>query len=322
MKNKAIEAIVNELKQANTILLFPHVNMDGDTLGSAVALCKALRKMNKECHVLIEDEIPSNLQFLDKGYCTNNMEILPAQDLSICIDCGDANRFALRKDKFNQGKKSICIDHHLTTTKYCDVNLVDSTAAAAAQLIYELLLALGAEIDQEIGEAIFAAITTDTGNFQYSNTTKKTHEIVGALYDVGIDSNKVSICLYENIRLERLMIQNKALSTLTTLCNGEVAMAYVTQDMLAQVGASMDETEGVVEALRSIKGVKIAAFLKETEPEIIKISLRAKGEVSISGVAEKIGGGGHAQAAGCTINKSLTEAFDEVKAELLAYMER
>lgn len=322
MKNNQIELIVNELEQAKTILLFPHVNMDGDTLGSAVALCKALRKKDKDCHVLIEDDIPGNLLFLDNGYCTRDMNILPEQDLSICIDCGDANRFALREEKFNQGKKSICIDHHLTTTKYCDISLVDSDAAATGQLIYEILLALGGEIDREIGEAIFAAITTDTGNFQYSNTTKETHEIVAALYDVGIEPNKVSVCLYENVRLERLLIQNKAMATLTILCNGKVVMAYVTQEMLKEVGASMDETEGVVESLRSINGVEIAAFLKEAEPEKIKISMRAKSQANVSGIAEKIGGGGHAKAAGCTINKNLTEAFDEMKEELLAYMEK
>lgn len=322
MKNNAISLIVDELKMAKTILLFPHVNMDGDTLGSAVALCKAMRKMDKECYILIEDDIPGNLRFLDNGYCTRDMNILPKQDLSICIDCGDANRFALRKEKFNQGKKSICIDHHLTTVKYCDISLVDSAAAATAQLIYQIILDLGAELDQEMGEAIFAAITTDTGNFQYTNTTKETHEIVGALYDAGIDSNKVSVYLYENVRLERLLIQNKALATLTTLHDGKVAMAYVTQDMLKDTGASMDETEGVVELLRSISGVEIATFLKEVEPEKIKISMRAKGDANVSGMAEKIGGGGHAKAAGCTINKNLTDAFDEIKEELLAYMEK
>lgn len=322
MKNNTIDLIVTQLKTAKTILLFPHVNMDGDTLGSAVALCYALRKMDKECYVLIEDDIPANLTFLDNNYCTKDMSILPVQDLSICIDCGDANRFALRKEKFNQGKKSICIDHHLTTVQYCDINLVDSNAAATGQLIYHILLALGVKMNQEIGEAIFAAITTDTGNFQYSNTTKETHEIVAALYDAGIDSNKVSVCLYENVRLERLLIQNKALSTLTTLCGGKVAMAYVTQEMIKEVGASMDETEGVVELLRSISGIEIAAFLKETEPEKVKISLRAKGKANVSGIAETIGGGGHAKAAGCTINKNLTEAFDEIEEELITYMEK
>lgn len=128
MKNNTFEEIAKIISKADKILLYPHVNMDGDTLGSSVALCKALRKAGKTCYVLIEDKIPANLAFLDRDYCTSDQNIVKKADLSVCIDCGDASRFVQRKDKFEAAKKSVCIDHHRTTVPYCDYNYIDSTA--------------------------------------------------------------------------------------------------------------------------------------------------------------------------------------------------
>lgn len=312
MKNNSFEEISNLMNQADKILLFPHINMDGDTLGSAAALCKALRGLGKECHILIEDDIPANLRFLDKGYCTFDQQIIPKADLSICIDCGDAGRFIRRKEKFHQSRKNLCIDHHATTDYYCQYNYIDSKAAATGELVFKLLKVMGVEIDKEIGEAIFAAITTDTGNFQYSNTSRMTHEIMAELYDAGIDSNGISVELYENNRMEKILIKNMALNTLTTVCDGRGVLAYVTQDMLKETGALMDETEGVVQELRSISKVEVAAFLKEASADHIKISLRSKKSVNVAEIAASLGGGGHERAAGFSLHCSLTEAFDTI----------
>lgn len=313
MKNNTFEEIAKIISKADKILLYPHVNMDGDTLGSSVALCKALRKAGKTCYVLIEDKIPANLAFLDRDYCTSDQNIVKKADLSVCIDCGDASRFVQRKDKFEAAKKSVCIDHHRTTVPYCDYNYIDSTAAATGELIYQLLEVMGAEIDKEMGEALFAAITTDTGNFKYSNTTKQSHEITAKLYDAGIDSNGICVELYENVRMERILIENKALSTLSTICDGKGAIAYVTQDMLAETGALMDETENVVQKLRSISGVEVAAFIKEISAEQVKVSMRSKKYADVAAIAESCGGGGHVRAAGFTLNCDLTTAFDLIK---------
>ena len=312
MKNNSFGEIGGLIRKAEKILLFPHVTMDGDTLGSSAALCRALRSLGKECHILIEDDIPGNLAFLDRGYCTFDQNIITKPDLSICIDCGDAGRFFKRKEKFLQSPVNICIDHHRTTEFYCDYNYIDGNAAAAGELIYKLLREMQVDIDKEMGEAIFAAITTDTGNFQYSNTSKETHEITAALYDAGIDTNQVSVALYENNRMEKILIKNRGLNTLTTVCEGKGAIAYVTQQMLAETGALMDETEGVVEELRSIGGVEAAAFLKEVAEDRIKVSMRSKSRVNVADIAHSLGGGGHARAAGFTLHCTLTEAFEMI----------
>ena len=287
--------------------------MDGDALGSCAALCAALRAMEKECYILIEDEIPANLAFLDRGFCTSDRDVIEEPDLSVCIDCGDTTRFEQRKEKFMKAPLTVCIDHHETTDFFCDYNYVDKNAAACGELIFYLLQAMHAPLDQKIGEALFAAINTDTGNFQYSNTTKQTHLIAASLYDAGIDSAAVSMELYENVRLEKLLIKNQVLNTMSLIEGGKGVIAYVTQDMLRETGARMDETEGIVQELRSIGSAEVAAFIKETEDEKIRVSLRSKRFVDVADIAARLGGGGHRRAAGCTLFCSLTEAFDVIR---------
>jgi phosphoesterase RecJ-like protein len=312
MKKNTLKQIADKLKEAETILLYPHVIMDGDTLGSSIALCIALRKIGKEAHILIEDEIPSYLLFLEKGYCTYDQGILNAPDLSISVDCSDIERFVLRKDKFLKGKFSICLDHHRTNNYFADMNYIDEFAGATGEIVYDLIKLLGVELDVEMAEAIYTAITTDTGNFQYTNTTKTTHLITADLFDVGIDLEKISVEVYQNIRHEKLKITNAVLSTIEILCGGKADIAYVTQEMLKDTGALMEETEGIIETLRNISGVEISAFLKESKPNEIKVGLRAKTYGDVSAIAQMFQGGGHRKAAGCTLHMSLEEARQKI----------
>ena len=313
MKNNTFEDIANVIAEKDHILIFPHINMDGDALGSAAALCKALRDLGKTCYILIEDDIPGNLLFLDKGYTTLDPDVVGVPQVAICVDCGEEKRFPKRADVFRQADITVCIDHHATTKFICDYNHVDSSRAATGELIYDLLNALGVDVDKEMGEAIFAAITTDTGNFQYSNTSKRSHEIMAALYDVGIDANGVSIELYENMRIEKIRIENKVLSTLELLCDGKAAICYMTENMLKETGATGDETDGVVQKMRSISGVEIAAFLKEQGEGKVKASLRSKRYADVAAIASAFGGGGHIRAAGCTLECSMEEAMTRIK---------
>lgn len=318
MKNNSFEEIGEQLRAAETVLLYTHVNMDGDCLGSAAAMCAVLRRMGKESFILLEDELHDNLKFLDKGYCTYDQSIIASPDVSMCIDCGAPDRFPKRADKFAEGRVSICVDHHATTEPFCQYNYIDPGAAATGELIYKLIKAMGQEIDKEIGEALFAAITTDTGNFQYSNTTKESHEIVAALYDAGIDSNAVSVEIYETVRVEKLLIKKKILDTLELLADGRLAMAYVSQKMLAETGALMEETEGMVSELRSIDKVEVAVFLKEEEGGTVYISFRSKHAADVAEVAARLGGGGHKKAAGCTLHDTtLAQAYDTVRAAVM-----
>lgn len=316
MKNNSLQEIAQKLNEAKSILLFPHINIDGDALGSCAAICKTLRAKGKDAWILLEDDIPANLRFLDKGYCTYDMDKIKNPDICMCVDCGDLGRFPKRAEKFNEGKTTICIDHHRTTVFFCQYNYVDSVEAATGQIAFDLIKLMGIKPDEEIGEAIFAAITTDTGDFQYSNTQKKSHLIAAELYDWGVDFNKVSVEIYENVRMEKVMLKNKAMETLKLVGNGLGAIMHITQEMLEETGAAMDESEGLAQDLRSIAGVEFSALIKESKPGVARVSLRAKRSGDVAKIAQKLGGGGHTKAAGCTINLPIEEAVAVVEEEI------
>lgn len=316
MNNNSLTEIADKIMEADNILLFPHVNMDGDALGSSAALCKGLRLLGKRCSILIEDDVPGYLMFLDKAYCIDNAEKIKHPDLCICVDCAEISRFKKRKEKFMQGKVSMCLDHHITSDPFCDYNYIDGHAAATAEIIFKLLKELEVEMDKEIGEALWAGITTDTGNFQYSNTTRETHEIVVQLYDLKIDHNDISVKIYENVRPEKMLMTNKVMDNIKFFAGGKAAITYVTLDMLKETGAKADETEGIVEKLRCIAGVEIAAFLKEDTEERIKVSMRSKSYANVAEIAMRFNGGGHTKAAGCTINADMPFALKMMMSEI------
>lgn len=322
MKNSTIEEIAIILIKAKKVLIFPHLNMDGDALGSSVALCIALRNAGKEAFVLIEDEVPGNIKFLDKGYCTMNQHIIEDADVSVCLDCGDESRIEGRIEKFKKAPSSVCMDHHMTTEPFCAYNYIDPKAAATGQIVYDLIKTMGIPISKEIGEALYTAIVTDTGRFQYSNTTSRTHMIAADLYEAGIDGNAISIEIYENMPLRRLKIKNSSINTMAIFADDKAAIAYVTGEMLRASGATMDETDGIVEEIRCIDTVQIAGLLKEYAPDEIKVSLRVKKEGNVAEIASKYGGGGHKKAAGFTLKCSLSEAFDIVKEEIIENLEK
>lgn len=310
-----LNQLAQKLIQAQRILLFPHVNMDGDTFGSCVALCLALRNQGKECQILAEEEPPAYLSFLDGDYTVTGPGSMTEPDLCIALDCSDAGRLAGRRDAFVAGKETWSLDHHVTNQYFAQNNIVKTEAAATAEIVYELIRLLPIQLSKEIAEAIYTAIATDTGSFQYSNTTSKTHLIAAELFEVGIDHNQISIQVYQNARYEKFLIASLIYGTMERICDGKVALASVTQEMLRQTGASMEETEGIIESLRSIQGVEVAIFLKEYEKKMIKVSLRSKSYADVAVISAAYGGGGHVRAAGFSIDKPLQEVKELILLE-------
>lgn len=321
-QNNSLKEIGQQLLNADNIVLFPHIQMDGDAFGAASGLCRALRNSGRKAVILLEDKIPDYLLFLDQGYCIQDQEQIGTPDICICIDCGETNRFPQRKDAFFRGKKTICVDHHTSSQPFADYNYIDAGAAATAEIVYRLLKEMDLAIDKETGEALFTGICTDTGNFQYSNTTKDSHLITAALYDAGIDHAKIAVELYQNVSLNKIRITNRIMDTLEIFADGQAAMVYVTQDMIRQEGVSLEETEGAVDNIRNIKGVEVAVFLKERQPGIVKASMRAKTCGNVGKIAETFGGGGHVKAAGCTLNMDIPEARMKLKKAVEESMSR
>ncbi|MDD2294359.1 MAG: bifunctional oligoribonuclease/PAP phosphatase NrnA [Eubacteriales bacterium] len=301
-------AIAQKLKTADSVLLFPHINMDGDALGSSVALCLALRQLGKTCSILIEDDIPEYLAFLDKGYCIRDAVRIP--DVSLAVDCGDVSRIENRREIFYAAADTACIDHHLLHADFARDCLVDSGAAATGTLVFRLLEEMNIHFTPEIADALYVAIMTDTGSFRYSNADRQTHLIIARLYEYGLDHVPLCNAIYDNIPLSQVKLEASALQNMEIFAGGRACIAHATLDMVEAAGATPDQTENIIDRLRSIRDVEIAVFLKEKADGNYKVSFRAKSYADVGTLAYRLGGGGHRKAAGCTVAAPLGNARD------------
>lgn len=320
MRNKeTFKQIIEALNTSKQILIFPHINPDGDAIGSAAALYKALIYTGKDVHIFVEELMPQYLQFLSEG-CIYELPNDFNPDLCIAVDCSDIGRLGKRFEPYSKGKKTINIDHHFTNTFFADINYIDDNAGANGEIVYEFLKALNVEIDKYMAEALYTAISTDTGSFKYSNTTQNTHLVAAELLNRGVDLNHISVELYQNIRLEKIRLEAKVLDNLSIFANGQAVSAYVSQKILTETGGKMDETEGIIETLRNIQGVEIAVLFKEMDEHDIKVSFRAKKSADVSKIAMNFDGGGHVKAAGCSFNESLENVEQLVSNAVIDYL--
>lgn len=313
-----MNGIVQKLKAAESILLFPHINMDGDALGSSVALCLALRQMGKTCSILIEDDIPDYLKFMDKGYCIAHADHIP--DISLAVDCGDVSRIENRREVFYAASDTACIDHHLLHADFAQDCFVDPEAAATGVLVFKLLKELGVECTPEIADALYVAIMTDTGSFRYANTDRQVHLIIAELYECGLTHVPLCNAIYDNIPLSQIKLEAEALENLEIFAGNKACISYATLEMIKGANATPDQSENMIDRLRSIKDVEVAIFLKEKPDGNYKVSFRAKSYADVGSLAYRLGGGGHQKASGCTVEGPLENALcilkDAVQEEL------
>lgn len=309
------------LNNAESVLIFPHVNPDGDALGSCAALCRVLRNSGKEAWILLDESVPKYLSFMDTEFCTCDHGCIAEPDICICVDCSEEKRFPDRAEKFNSGRTKLCLDHHATSGSFGDYYYIDGAEAATAQIIYKLLLEMGAQIDRNTAASLYTGISTDTGNFQYSNTTPETHMIAAELMKTGMDHVSITVALYQNVSLTKVRLEARILDKMEIFAGGKAVISYVDSSMLREVSAKMEDSESAIDTLRNIEGVEIAAFLKE-KGDAVKVSMRAKSAGRVDEIAVKFGGGGHAKAAGCTMEMSIAEATDAIKKEIISYLER
>jgi phosphoesterase RecJ-like protein len=298
-----IEQIVDVIKSSGRVLILPHINPDGDCLGSAYALKGLLKGMGKQADVLLEpgEASPRELPIL-----LETEEESPFKpDLVIAVDCGDRDRLGKRISRFDACSQTVNIDHHPTNPGFAKLNYVDSHAAATGELIFELAKALGAAVTKEVASNLYVAIASDSGGFAYSNTTPRTHLIAAELIKTGIAHDKLSAFLFERNSLAQLKLMGLVLQTLETYEDGAIAAVSVTQKILKEAGAKESECGGLISLPRSLDTAKIAFCFKETEKGL-RVSIRSTEAADVSKLAQKFGGG-HARASGCTLPMSLEE---------------
>ena len=306
-------AIIRTIKASKNILITTHINPDGDAVGALLGLYIALSRAGFKVLPVIDDDFPQLYKFL-KGWENikkpNDPEVLAEKDkidLFIALDCGDVERLGASA-MYMEGKTVINIDHHISNTVFGTLNMIDSNAAAAGEMVYQVIKILGLPLDKDVAEAIYTAIVTDTGQFRYSNTTSVTHQIAGDLINNGVVTSYMYEQIYQNISKARIRLSGKAINTLKLSFDDKVACMAVTLENMTETGANGADAEGIIDFGRDIDTVEVAILFKENEKEKIKVSFRSKKYINVAEIAQEYGGGGHARASGCTINKTLKQA--------------
>lgn len=309
--------IVRLLKTSDKIALISHIMPDGDTLGSSLALALTLRQKGKEVVCLCSDPIPKSYAFLP-GADVIRRPIHSDADITtvLAIDCSDRERLGDCNNIFSKANYTVNIDHHISNTSYAHYNMVDTTAAATAELIYQLIRLTGANIEKQVATCLYTGIVTDTGRFSYDNTTSVTHEIAGDLINCGVDTNWLNDELFNKRSLQRTRLLAKALDTIQVCGGGSIAFIKVDMVMLRDVGADDADCDGLVNYARDIDTAEVGLLFKEMDNGRIKVSLRSKNHVDVNAIAAKFNGGGHKKASGCTISASMDEAVEMVLKEL------
>ena len=313
----SLEAICKVFREKDRFLIACHENPEGDAIGSELALALALRKMGKTVTVLNADPVPGNLTFLPGADSVVREEDGSRYDVAVVVDCGSAERTGRVHQELLKPPVLVNIDHHRTNGGCGEHCLVDPEAAATGMLVYRILSALGVEIGYDIAVNIYVAILTDTGSFHYSNTSPEAFHIAGEMVRRGIDPWAVAEQVYETQSADRLRLLGRVLGSLEIAAGGKVAAITTMKKDLAAFSAGKDSLEGFINYPRSIVGVEVAVAFREEDEGEFRVSFRSKGRVDVSSIALAFGGGGHRNAAGCT----LRGPFAKVKRKVFVALE-
>jgi len=310
-----MQKVIEAIKRHKRFLVTAHVNPEGDSLCSQLAMKEMLGMMGKTAVIVNHDRVPEHYKFLPKAdEISTDLKKKVEFDAVLILDCPTLKRIGGVKDLIPKGKPIINIDHHISSEKFGDVNWVDPNASSTGEMVYRLFKEMEIPLTREVALCLYIAILTDTGNFNYDNTSRMTHDIAGELLGYGLDPAMVSESVYERRTMEDIRFLGLVLSTLKLNRAGDVAYLEMTREMVKETGADIAKSEGFINYARSIGGVKIAIVFKEDmkDPNKINISFRSKGDVDVNGIAAYFGGGGHTKASGCTLTGSLAEVEQRV----------
>jgi phosphoesterase RecJ-like protein len=294
---RAIEA----LRSARRVLITMHRGPDGDALGSALALACALREMGREVTVYNPDELPYNFRFLrGADQVARSVPADAAFDVTVVTDAGAFDRLGPEVPQPPRRGVLINLDHHITTEPFGDVNYVDPHAASVGILAYKIVRGLGHGVSRDTAECIYASILADTGCFRYSSTDPECLRVAAELVEAGVEPWEMTVRVYEQQPLARMKLLADVLATLEV--HGKLATVTITNAMVAKTGTSIDLTDGFINYARSVDGVEVAASFREpANGGPWRVSFRSRGRVNVAAIAQKFGGGGHHNAAGCSI---------------------
>lgn len=310
MKKREVILLKKVFNKAKTILLTTHRNPDGDGIGSGIGLMSILLKFGKKVDFVTKDEVPSIYSFLPYFNKIRKVdEVKNKYDVVVFLECPDKERSGKIIDFEKNVKLSVNIDHHLGNTKYADINIIDSNASAVGMQLFYFFNKAGWKIDLNVALGLYTAIITDTGSFNFANSTSEVHNVVAELIRKGVKPSFVASNVYAT-SLASTKLMAKMLSKIK-IENG-IGWSVLTKKMFSETKTLDSETDNFINLIRNIREVKIAVLFKEYEKKVIKASFRSKAGFNVNRIAAQFHGGGHKYAAGCVIHKSLQDAVSVV----------
>ncbi|HTV73412.1 MAG TPA: DHH family phosphoesterase [Candidatus Acidoferrales bacterium] len=318
VRSATTEEVVGELQRRSAFVMVSHVKPDGDTLGAGLALGLALRALGKRVYYFQEDTVPRNLRFLpDTERVSRTLPAdLPADALWVFCDMSDTGRAGEFLPAVER-RNILNIDHHLANTRFGALNYVLEQESSTGTCVLRLLRAMRVPVTAPIATCLLTTIMTDTGGFMHSNTTPEVLRLSAELMDLGADKDEITNEIFANKRMAAIRLMGRALESARLDEGGRFCWSVVDDAMLAQCGADSEDTEEIIQHLRSVDGVDVAALFKAFSGEI-RISLRSNGRVNVQAAAARLGGGGHFRASGLTYVGSLGDAERAVREALRA----
>ncbi len=315
-----LSQVVELIEAKRSFAITSHIRPDGDSLGSSLGLYWLLRALDKDVEVIMRDPVPPAYQQLPGA---DHVRVTPAVDQPyhgvFVIECSDISRPGLTD---LESQLVVNIDHHSTTALFGKINWIDSTASAVGEMIYNLCKATGVRVTKEIAECVYTALITDTGSFHYSNTTERTFKVASELVRSGVRPAKTAEAVFASYPWGRIRLLGEVLSTARRDSSGRVACMRQTLEMQKRTEASDEATDGFVNYPLTVGEVEAVALLRECEPGVYRTSLRSKGDVNVARVAGLFGGGGHRNAAGCTLKGDWDERETEIMGLLIDAVQR
>jgi len=325
VNNSTFEEIGRALREHQHFAILSHVRPDGDALGSQLALALSLQQLGKNVRVWNEEGMLEKYSFLPRAeLLTKPPAIADEVDVAIALDTAIQNRLGTAFAAVGSVKIWINIDHHRSNPSYGDLVIIDPSAPATGEIIFRLIKSQGLPFNHDIAENLYAAISTDTGSFQYPKTSAFTFEIAAELVRAGgLDVGRLSQQLYESYPRRRLELLRELLRTMRfSECN-RVASFSLSSKTAAELAALPEDNEGLIDHLRAIRGVIVAVFFEELADGKVRLSMRSKDEaIDVCAICQKFGGGGHTLAAGARIRGSLAEVEEKVLEEIRAVLKR
>lgn len=307
-----LDNIIENIKQAETIVILTHEAPDGDAIGSTLAMKVALKQLGKEADVVIR-EFPKVFDFLPGRNEVKPDTNIEKYDLAISLDCADLKRLD-GNEYFEKAKQTIVIDHHGSNKMYGDFNFVNPVAPACCQILIGMFEYFNIKIDKELGTCILTGIITDTGGFRYSGVTPETFEFTADLLTRGVNVSDIYKRVLETKTKANFDLMRRTIDRMEFLEDGKITFSYITNQDLKEVNASVGDHEGLVEIGRDIEGVEVSIFIrqKEDDENTYKISMRSNDYVNVSDICFKFGGGGHEKAAGATMQGNIEQVKQRI----------